>query len=193
MIGMIRLNEITFDATRVRANNNRYATLTATAIEARLQELDQDLKKWLQDVESTDQQDQAKPQELPDHLKGHEARKMELQNALDAAKELDEQRRKNQQFNPEKNPGQIPTTDPDSRLMPNKEGGYAPNYTPTAAVTTHGDFIVNSDVLDSVVEHTAAVPAVKQIETDFGEVPEAFPGDGHFATGQNIKAFAASK
>src|SRR5262245_47715345 len=32
---MIQLNEITFDATRVRANNNRHATLTAAGIEAR--------------------------------------------------------------------------------------------------------------------------------------------------------------
>ncbi len=34
-------------------------------------------------------------------------------------------------------PAQVPTTDPDCHVMPNKEGGYAPNYTPLA--TTDGE------------------------------------------------------
>ncbi|MGY8880740.1 MAG: hypothetical protein ACKVKV_08730 [Dehalococcoidia bacterium] len=33
---------------------------------------------------------------------------------------------------PKQKPAQVPTTDPQSRVMPNKEGGFAPNYTPTA-------------------------------------------------------------
>jgi hypothetical protein len=64
--------------------------------------------------------------------------------------------RRRKGVNPEKNPAQVPTTDPDSKVMSNKEGGYAPNYTPV--VTTDGQcgFIVHSDVLNKVNETATA-------------------------------------
>ena len=48
-----------------------------------------------------------------------------------------DEKRRGQGVNPTKNPAQVPTTDPDSKVMPNKEGGYAPNYTPTATTDGH--------------------------------------------------------
>ncbi|MEZ6103494.1 MAG: transposase [Pirellulaceae bacterium] len=96
--------------------------------------------------------------------------------ALEAARKADETRRR-QGVNPEKNPAQIPTTDPDSKVMPNKEGGYAPNYTPV--VTTDGDygFIVDVDVIAEVNESLAAVPAVDRIEATFDQKPVKFLTD----------------
>jgi hypothetical protein len=70
---------------------------------------------------------------------------------LEQAKAADEARRQ-QGVNPEKNPGQIPITDPESRVMPNKEGGYALNYTPTATTDGQYGFIVDVNVLSSVEE-----------------------------------------
>jgi len=37
--------------------------------------------------------------------------------------------------------------------MPNKEGGYAPNYTPTAATDGAAGFIVDCDVIAGPHEH----------------------------------------
>lgn len=190
LLGMVRLNEITFDGTRVRANNNRFATLTAQGIEERLKELDQTLDNWLKEVDGNDRQEDSQPQaDLPDNLQNLEARKAEYEKALKTVREMDEQRRKQQQIDPVKNPAQVPTTDSDSRVMPNKEGGYAANYTPLAAVTTKGDFIVATDVINSVIEHTQTVSIVDQVEKDLGVRPEAILADGHHATGQNIVAF----
>ena len=41
-------------------------------------------------------------------------------------------RRKGRGTDPQENPAHLPTTDADARILPNKEGGYAPNYTPLA-------------------------------------------------------------
>jgi len=58
--------------------------------------------------------------------------------------------RRQEGLDPKKNPGQVPLNDPESRVMPNKEGGYAPNYTPTATTDGHAGFIVDCEVLSAV-------------------------------------------
>jgi hypothetical protein len=73
--------------------------------------------------------------------------------------------------------------------MPNKEGGYAPNYTPTAAGDIHGDFIVDAEVLNAVTEHTETLSAGNRVEETFGIRPETLMADSHHATGSNIAAF----
>jgi hypothetical protein len=151
------------------------------------------LESWTQEVESNDQIENSQPKpELSKKLSDLKARQEAYKAALETVKEMDQQRKKLQQINPTENPAQLPMTDPDSRVMPNKEGGYAPNYTPLAAVSVKGDFIVATDVLSSVTESTEVVSIVEQVKENFGIRPDALLGDGHQATGQNIAAFENS-
>jgi transposase len=192
-MGLVRLNEIAFDGTRVRANNSRYATLTAAGIQERLNELEQQLGEWARDIDQCDEQEKDRPQVvMPAELHQAKDRQQKLQDLLGKVQKMDEERRKNQSIDPKKHPAQIPTTDPDSRVLPNKEGGYAANYTPLAAVSVEGDFIVAVDVLNVVTEHTETQKIVDQVEADFGVRPEAILADGHHATGANIVAFENS-
>jgi Transposase DDE domain len=91
-----------------------------------------------------------------------------------------------------KNPAQLPETDPDSRVMPNKEGGFAPNFTPVTAVDTHMGFIVYATVLQDVNEHTHAQTVVTTIQADFEIRPARMLTDGLNSTGQNLAAFENS-
>ena len=70
------------------------------------------------------------PAHLPASLANLEHRRQKIRDALVQAQAADEARRQLGR-NPEKNPAQVPTTDPESRVMPHKDGGYASNYTPT--------------------------------------------------------------
>ena len=54
----------------------------------------------------------------------------------------------------EDEPKRLPLTDPECRIMPNKDGGYAPNYTPTATVDVDSGVIVSADVLNDINEDT---------------------------------------
>jgi hypothetical protein len=114
-----------------------------------------------------------------------EQRRAKIREALDKARAADELRRQ-QGVNPEKNPAQIPTTDPDSKVMPNKEGGYAPNYTPVATTDGHRGFIVDVDVLAEVSESSAAAASVDRIEENFGAKPKKFLTDAGNNSGQVI-------
>jgi hypothetical protein len=185
MMGMIRLGEVAFDGTRVKANNSRFATRTAKTLQEKLQALDELFDHLMTRLHAVDAQEAGHGSSchLPELLADAELRRRRVKAALEQARAADEARRQ-QGVNPETNPAQVPMTDPESRVMPNKEGGYAPNYTPV--VTTDGErgFIVDCDVLSDVNESPAAVSSVDRIEANFGERPAKFLTDAGNNSGQ---------
>jgi hypothetical protein len=80
--------------------------------------------------------------------------------------------------------------DPDSGIMPNKEGGYAPNFNPLAAVDGACGMIVDADVLNEMNEAETVIPTVERIESTFGDPPGQFLADSTFATGGNLSDLA---
>jgi transposase len=190
-LGWLRLEEMAIDGTRVQANNARDKTWTAEKVRQAAEELAAQWGKLLDETEQADAADdlQATPA-VPPELADARQRQQLLKEVLAQLQAADEARRK-EGTNPTKNPAQLPSTDSDSKVMPNKEGGYAPNYTPLAATDTHGGFIVYTDVIGEVTESTQLVTIVDSITEDFGQQPEAALADGHYATGANIEACEA--
>ncbi|MDA0810246.1 MAG: IS1182 family transposase [Planctomycetota bacterium] len=182
-LGLVRLCEVAFDGTRVKANNSRHATRTAKTLEEKLAALDELFEQMMAEQDADDARQQTltsrddSPTRLPASLANLERRRQKVRDALVQAQAADEARRKLGRT-PEKNPAQVPTTDPESRVMPNKDGGYAPNYTPTATTDGHRGFIVDCDVTSDVNEGSLAAPSVDQIEEAFGEKPRTFLTDG---------------
>lgn len=195
-MGLIRLNEVALDGTRVKANNSRSGTLTAAGIEERLAALDEQLEQMLREAEEVDAAESRSfdtgesSSKLPPQLAEAKARQEELRQALAKVQAAD-QARQREGIDPKKNPAQIPTTDPDSKVLPNKEGGYAPNYTPMAATDAHCGFIVDMDVIPSTWEHLTTVDTVDRIEETFGQRPDAMLADPAHATGPNMEQMEA--
>lgn len=191
-MGVARLNEVALDGTRVKANNGRSETLTAEGIEARLAALDEEMERMLQEAEAADRNDQKlfdtgeSSEKLPPELADAKSRQERLQKALDRVQAADKARR-SAGIDPKKNPAQVPTTDSDSRVLPNKEGGYAPNYTPIATTDVYGGFILDADVITSTSEHLVTLPSMDEIKESFGEYPEIALADGAHATGPNME------
>ena len=188
-LGLIRLGEVAFDGTRVKANNSRYKTRTAAALEEKLRALDALYEELMSKCESDD--DQAamagSPTHLPEELASIDKRREQIAAALEQARSADAARKK-EGIDPKKNPAQVPMTDPESRVMPNKEGGYAPNYTPTAVTDGHQGFIVDCDVLAQVNESEALPESVDRIRETFGQNPETVLADAGNSTGHNMAA-----
>lgn len=182
-LGLIRLGEVGFDATRVKASNSRYRTLTAKTLQKKLEQLDELYDELLRQLDQADADGRGQSSRLPDELADVQQRRQRVQDALDQARAEDEKRRRHG-IDPQQKPAQVPITDPASRVMPNKEGGFAPNYTPTLTTDGERGFIVDCDVLSEVNEGTAAVPSVDRIEETFGQRPERFLTDGGNNSGQ---------
>jgi len=191
-LGVAKLSELCIDGTRVLANASRFKTLTAEKAEKLLAELDQQLQTALRELEVNDSLDDlfddGQPaDQLPEELRDMQVRQEKLRAALAQLQEMDQQRKRDG-INPKKNPAQLPVTDPDSRILPNKEGGYAPNYTPMAVTETENGFIVGADVVMGNVEHTVMIAMIDAMEEDFGERPDTVMGDGAYSTGPNLEA-----
>lgn len=186
-MGFIRLLEVAFDGTRVKANANRHHTWTAERIEAVLKELTTQIDTMLAEAEKADQdaatlQDESKQRALPPELVDAKKRREALAKLLEQLNEADAARKKDGI----KTPAQLPKADTDSRVMSNKEGGYGPNYTPVAATDGANGFIVDADVIAGPNEHTAMLPSMDRVEENFGTIASV-SADKAFGTGPNLK------
>ena len=85
-------------------------------------------------------------------------------------------------------PQRIPITDPESRLTPNKEGGFAPNYTPLATVDIDSGLIVDAGVIAHTDEDKHILDSVAAVQKAFGleSPPPELLADGLMSTGDNL-------
>ena len=189
-MGVAKLSELCIDGTRVRANANRHKTWTADRIEKLLKELDTALKAGRVGRDSNDSidelfEDGTSPGKLPPQLADLTSRRTMMHEVLEQLREMDA-RRKADGIDPKKNPAQLPKSDLDARILPNKEGGYAPNFTPLVVNEMANGFIVESEVLVGNVEHLNVITTVDTIRETYAFDVNTLMADSAFATGPNI-------
>jgi transposase len=192
-LGLVSLNQVALDGTRVKANSSRSATASSATLTERLAVLDAQIEQLLAEAEAADGRDRdlfgdaVSVTTLPPELRDVQRRQECLRRALQAAQQADA-------HHPErKRATKVPVADPDSAIMPNKEGGYAPNYNPVAAADGAKGILVDADVLNAMREGETVIPTVQRIEAAFGQAPEQFLADATFATGDNLSALAAAE
>jgi len=86
-------------------------------------------------------------------------------------------------------PERLPITDPESRICPNKEGGFSANHNPTVTTDVQSGIIVDADVIPGTDEQNHMHDAVDRVRENFGVEPEQqveLLADGLMATGSNI-------
>lgn len=188
---LAKLGELCIDGTRVLANSSRKKTWTAERIRKVLSALDEQITASLKELETNDSVDDLLGEDcgdtLPPELADMQVRREKLEAILEKLNAMDEVRKK-QGKDPQKNPAQIPRTDPDARVLQNKEGGYAPNYTPMCVTETENAFIVGADVVAGNVEHTELFPMVEEIGETFDAEVETVMGDSAYSSGENLTA-----
>jgi transposase len=190
-MGVAKLSELCIDGTKIRADASRFKTYKREKVSKLIEVLDGQIADALSKLETNDAledlfDDGQKADQLPSEIKDLEDRRAKLEAALAELTKMEEQRRQDGIDNA-KSPAQLPTSDTDSRILPNKEGGYAPNYTPMAVTETENGFIVGNHVLIGNVEHICMMEMVDAIEADYQSHTETILADGAYATGPNLE------
>jgi len=186
-MGCLPLQTLAFDGTRIRSNNRKTGTRTPD----RLRELKQELAAKFAELEAKTKAADAQEEErlgdtsahaLSDELADVERRQQQVDAALAEIARLEAAG--------ETVPKRLPITDPESRVMPNKEGGFAPNFTPTATVDVDSGLIVSADVLSCINEDKQLISALEDVQEQFGlDAPSPVAlADGLMATGDNLAA-----
>lgn len=187
-----KLSELCIDGSRVLANSNRYKTLTAEKAERLLKEMDAQMAGALGELEASDEveelfDDGQRADQLPEGLRDLKQRQKQIKEALEKLQQMDAERA-SWVKDPKKNPAQLPVTDPDSRILPNKEGGYAANYTPMAVTETENGLIVGADVVIGNVEHVCLPTMIDSIRQEWEQEVRTVMADSAYPTGSNLTA-----
>jgi len=182
------LSELCIDGTRVLADANRYRTWTAARLSRALEQLDSQIAEAMENLDVADTLERdllgedSSADRLPQAVANLKERREQLAALQETAREMDEIRRKNGS----QGPAQLPRADPDSRILPNKEGGYAANYTPMATTETQGGLVVHSDVLIGNVEHDQLPDIVDEVNRDHAADVKQILVDSAYTTGRNL-------
>ncbi len=183
---------IAVDGTCIRANSDRHGARTAKCLEGKIAALQAEFGEIMAEMDMLDAMEALDDDTIATLEKRKaelERQQRKLEEALEVARERDEAKRKRD--------GQaacevrVPVTDPDSSLLLNKDGGYAPNYTATAAVDVDSGLVVDADVPTGGDEASAIQPAVEATEETFGHKPDQALFDSNFASGENLEYLAA--
>lgn len=181
--------ELVIDGTRIRANSDRHGARTAVALERLIERCAKELDAKLSALGEQDESEglsEPDAEALESEVAALEAELEKCRQALEVARKRDEVKRKI--GGKSSTPVRVPVTDSDSSILPNKEGGYAPNYTPTVAVDATSGAIVDSGVVPGGEEGAAVQPAVEASEEVTGRKPARILADSGFASGENLQA-----
>lgn len=180
------------DGTRVRANSDRHGSRTAASLRRRLGEMAENREALLAEMERLDalENSDGTPEEkgekaLRKEIETLEAQRDKLERALERADERDALKQAKEGANA--TAVRVPTSDPDAHLLPNKEGGYAPNYTPTIAVDIASGAIVDAQVPDGAEEAGTLDEVLEASERRLARKPQTLVCDANFATGAALE------
>ena len=184
-LGHLPLATLAFDGTRMRANNRKTGTRTPEELRKAKEELEAKFAELEAQTAEADNRDDEQlgsdnGHQLNEELADVERRRRQVDAALAEIDRL--------QAEGEKVPARIPITDPQSRVSPNKEGGFAPNYTPHATVDVDSGVIVSADVISGTDEDKHMLAAVEDVQKSFGldKAPAELLADGMMSTGNNL-------
>jgi transposase len=189
------LSELCIDGTRVLADASRCKTWTAGRLAKALEQLDAQLATALEGFEACDALDEdllgqdISADQLPPGVRDLKDRRAQLKSIMETAKQMDKVRKQNGS----KGPAQIPKADIDARILPNKEGGYAANFTPMATTESGSGLIVHCDVVIGNVEHDQFSTIVDCVANDFDADIERVLADSAYTNGENLTAAEAKE
>ena len=190
-LGLLEFRTLGFDGTRERANNRRSGTRTLEQLQQERAELAARFEEYQKRAAEEDAREEEpfrlqNPLELPAELRRAQQRLQKLDAAIAKCAAAAE--------SPDKPPRRLPITDLDARVMPNKDGGHAPNYTPTAMVEVGAGFVVHDDVLAEINEDNHLLESYEAVRQDFALATKpALLADGLMATGANIAGCEAEE
>lgn len=192
---------VAVDGTRVAANNSAGRVATAATLEQKIAAEQEAIERGLSELAVNDAAEagQGSLTVLPPGLQRRAERLARLEVArqaavAQAAAAAQRQAAKGSAKQGEEPPRRaVPTTDPEARRLPNKDGGCRPNYTPVVATEGRHGFIVDEvvngtgDEVSELLGVTARVQALREELSEETSEPLCVLADGAYQTGYHLQ------
>lgn len=188
--GVVPMESVAVDGTRIEANCGRSGTMSRKGIEKAILKNENEIRRLLDLAEEKDLSEdklygKASPYNIPRKLRNARVREERLKKALEKVKEK-EAREEKRRGRKKKTESRVPVTDPDSDVMRDKKGGFSPNYSVTLVVDTFDNVIVAGGVSTRHNDHESFIEAVEEAEINTGIRPGQALADVDYATDEII-------
>jgi transposase len=188
--GLVKLQHVAVDGTKIEANAGKGSIHRRKTFEDQLQQVDAQIAALEAEWAANEAREAAYANLWGERDAYSEATSAERQERLTRQrvkleKALDAIRRREAEAGTEIKPiGTL--TDPDSRVMPGKDGVNRPNYNAQTAVDAQTSFVVADDVNDQPEDSGQMVPMLKQVEDNCGRLPAEVSADSQYNTGHDL-------
>ncbi len=201
--GLASLGHVALDGTKVKANASKHKAMSYDRMEKAEGEYAELAKGWLDQAEVTDLAEDVRFRDKQgDELPTWAANKVERMKRIREAKaalekeaaekaEAEREAKGNDDDDPPEPPKVDPKaqrnfTDPESRIMPTKEG-FQQCYNAQAAVDTDAQVIVACEVVATSADMAQLLPMVDQVKRNTGRKPRQCSADAGFCSEENLK------
>jgi transposase len=181
--GLITLERVTLDGTKIKAHAGGNTFRRQAKLEAHLQ-LAREQVRWMEEQSATEEQ--MARRQVAARRRAARERQSRLEAAVrEVARMQSEKKEDRDRF-----VARASSTDPEAHVMRNGEGGTVPSYNVQLLTdTTHG-LIVNVDATTDAVDHHQLAPALERCAQTLGGLPQQAVADGDYTNHASVRAAA---
>jgi transposase len=204
--GLVKLEHAAVDGTKLEADAGRNSVRSQATLEAQRQQV----QAQIQQVEAAAvalENEWAQNEARESNLWAEQAPPAAPANAEEAALRLEQFRRKQQKLQAalaaiakreqeaQASGGKTPkaiasSTDPDARVMPDKQGKSRPGYNAQLAVDAQAGVVVAADLNDRPEDLGQLTPMLQQVQENCGKLPAECSADSGYSTGPDLAKLA---
>jgi transposase len=181
--GLITLERVTLDGTKIKANAGGNTFRRKETMEAHLQLAREQVR--LMEEQAAAEEQMARRQ-VAARRRAARQRRSRLEAAVrEVARMQSEKKEDRDSF-----VARASSTDPEARVMRNGEGGTAPSYNLQVLTDAAHGLIVNVDATTDAVDHHQLAPALERCEQTLGRHPQQVVADGDYTNHASVAAAA---
>ena len=204
--GLVSLGHVALDGTKVKANASKHKAMSYDRMVKAENEFAEVVKGWLDQAEITDLGEDARfrnrqGDELPAWVVNKVERQKKIREAKAALEKEAADRAKAEKKDDDEDPPAPPKvdpkaqrnfTDPESRIMPTKNG-FEQCFNAQAAVDAEAQVIVACDVVATSADCPQLLPMVDRIKANLGRKPRVCSADAGYCSEKNLEGMATRK
>ena len=183
--GLITLERVTLDGTKIKANAGGNTFRRQETLEAHLQLAREQVR--LMDEQAAEEEQMAKRQ-----VAARRRAARERQSRLEAAVSEVERLQREKKDDRDTFVARASRTDAQAHVMRNGEGGTVPSYNVQLVTDAAQGLIVNVEATTDAVDHHQLAPALERCEETLGRRPGQMVADGDYTNHASVAAAANS-
>ena len=181
--GLITLERVTLDGTKIKANAGGNTFRRKEKLEAHLELAREQVRLMEEEAAAEEQRARRK---VAARRRAARQRQSRLEAAVREVERLQrEKKEERDSFVP-----RASSTDPEAHVMRNGEGGTVPSYNVQLLTDTAHGLIVNVDATTEGIDHHQLAPALERCEQTLGRLPQQVVADGNYTNHASVEAAA---